>query len=305
MKRRFWLGALVLLAALSGVLVLPRAGAAPDVPANGMVVLLTDYGSADGYVGILKGAMLSANPAARLFDASHDVPNFDVAAASYLLGRIAPEWPKGTTFVVVIDPGVGTGRKMIAIETERDGKRYVAPDNGVLTDVLKPGEPVKVREITNQKLRRPGTVSATFHGRDWFGPVGARLAGGLPIEDVGPALGELVRLARVQPRREGAAMVGTLLYVDHYGNLLTNIGHQDLLAAGFREGQPLEIRVGEGNWTAVPWVGTYGDVARGALLLTTHNGQSGVEVAVNYGHAGERLGARAGLVVAVRPAAQG
>ncbi len=291
---------LVLAVALAGGLVW-RAGAQAAPEANQMVVLLTDYGADDTYVGILKGAIMTANPRARLFDASHGVPNFDVAAASYMLGRIAPEWPAGTTFVVVVDPGVGTARRLIAVET-REGRRFVAPDNGCLTDALARSQGWTAYELTNQRYRRPGTVSSTFHGRDWFGPVGGHLAGGLAIAQVGPQLDKLVLLPRETPRREGEQVVGSVVYVDHYGNLLTNLEADFLGAQGFGPERPIEIRVGEGNWIPVPWVGTYGEVAKGELLVTSHNAERGLEVAVSYGDAAERLKASAGMPLRLRPA---
>jgi len=278
-----------------------RAGAQGAPAANGMVVLLTDYGADDTYVGILKGAIMSANPNARLFDASHGVPNFDVAAASYMLGRIAPEWPAGTTFVTVVDPGVGTARRLIAVETV-EGRRFVAPDNGCLTDALARSQGWTAHELTNEQYRRPGTVSSTFHGRDWFGPVGGHLAAGLNIAKVGPKLDKLVLLPRETPRREGEQIVGSVVYVDHYGNLLTNLEADFLSAQGFKSTDSVEIRVGEGNWTWVPWVGTYGEVEQGELLVTSHNGERGLEVAVSYGNAAERLKASAGMPLRLRKA---
>lgn len=292
---------LLLLAGLLAAGFAWRAGAQGPPAANGMVVLLTDYGVDDTYVGILKGAIMSANPAARLFDASHGVPNFDVAAASYMLGRIAPEWPAGTTFVVVIDPGVGTARRLIAVETV-EGRRFVAPDNGCLTDALARSKGWTAYELTNEQYRRPGPVSSTFHGRDWFGPVGGHLAGGLAIAKVGPRLPELVLLPRETPRRDGDELVGSVVYADHYGNLLTNLEADFLAQQGFGPEHPVEIRVGEGNWTRVPWVGTYGEVAKGELLITSHNGERGLEVAVSYGNAAERLKATAGMPLRLRMA---
>ena len=278
-----------------------RATAQSGPPANGMVVLLTDYGADDTYVGILKGAVMTANPDARLFDASHGVPDFDIDAASYMLGRIAPEWPAGTTFVIVVDPTVGTSRRLIAVQTV-EGHRFVAPDNGCLTDALARSQGWTAFELSNEKYRRPGTVSSTFHGRDWFGPVGGHLAANVAIDQVGPRLDQVVLLPRETPRREGNEVIGSVIYADHYGNLLTNLEADFLAARGFGPEHPVEIRVGEGNWIAVPWVGTYGDVAKGELLVTSHNGERGLEVAVSYGSAAERLKGSAGMPLRLRPA---
>ncbi|MCC7491456.1 MAG: SAM-dependent chlorinase/fluorinase [Fimbriimonadaceae bacterium] len=299
MKR--WMGGLVVLATLVGW-PLRRLPADAGPPANGCAVLLTDYGSNDAYPGILKGVIARQNPVVRIHDATHDVPNFDIAAAAYMLGRIAPEWPDGTVFCIVVDPGVGTVRRRIAVRTLPDGKVYVCPDNGVLTDVLAKAASFEARELTNPKLKRPGSDSDTFHGRDWFGPVTGHLSGGLAFSEVGPVISGLHRLPRVAARREGGEVVGTVVYVDHYGNLLTNIPHELLVEVGWPAGAKLEFRVAQGNWIAAPWVRTYGDVPRGQWLVTTHNAERGVEVAINYGHAGAKLGVRSGQALRLRRA---
>ncbi len=287
-----------------GLLLSAALPAAEPVRPNGVVVLMTDYGNHDSYVGVLKGVVVSACAEARIFDATHEVPNFDVAAASYLLGRVAPYWPNGTTFVVVVDPGVGTPRKKIAVETQPDGKRFVCPDNGLLTDVLERAAGFRAFELTNERLKRPGAESTSFHGRDWFGPVGGHLAGGTPIEQVGPALSEVTRLPRVAPHLENGELVGTVIYVDHYGNALTNIGRELLQAAGWRERMPLRVRLGDGPWTAMPWVRAYGEVPRGRPLVLCPNSEGRLEVAINYGSAKERLGAVNGQTIRVRPEAE-
>ncbi|NUQ00057.1 MAG: SAM-dependent chlorinase/fluorinase [Armatimonadetes bacterium] len=300
-KRKALAGSLTL-AVVGLALSLSRTVAADgSVPANGLVVLLTDYGSADGYPGILKGVVMSANPNARLFDATHDVPSFDVAQASFLLAQVAPDWPAGTTFVVVVDPGVGSARERIALRTWPDGKLYVGPNNGVFTDIAARSERCEARLLTNEQYRRPGVVSSTFHGRDWFGPVGGHLSAGVPFESLGEPTA-LVTLNRPAPRQQGGQVSGTVLYADHYGNLLTNIPHALLVQAGLQVGQALEVSVANGTWVPLPWVDTYSSVARGKLLLTTHNALRGVEIAVNYGSARERLKAKAGQTLRLRAA---
>lgn len=281
----------------TGQRVPPAAAPAPAAksPANGMVVLMTDYGSGDQYPGILKGAVLSANPAARVFDATHDLPNFDAWSASYLLAQVAKEWPAGTTFVVVVDPGVGTGRKKLAIETLPDHKRYVGPDNGVFTEVMAAAAEVKVHELTTLELARPGAESSTFHGRDWFGPVGGHLAGGTPLEDVGPALTEVVGLPLATVRPDGSTVRGLVRYVDHYGNLLTSVPERALSEAGGKLGCALKVTVA-GRTREVPWVKTYSAVPEGRLLVTI-NSAGCAEVAVNMGSAADALGVKPGMRV--------
>ncbi|MBI2297744.1 MAG: SAM-dependent chlorinase/fluorinase [Armatimonadetes bacterium] len=274
----------------------PAPAPAPvEQPANGLVVLLTDYGSGDQYPGILKGAVLTANPDARVIDATHDLPNFDVWSASYLLSLVAKEWPPGTTFVVVVDPGVGSSRKRIAVETLPDGKRYVGPDNGVFTEVMAAAERVEVHELTNPALARPGAESSTFHGRDWFGPVGGHLAGGVKIEDVGPALSEVVGLPLAPAQPDGATVRGAIRYADHYGNLLTNLPERLLGEAGGKQGCRLAVTVA-GKTREMPWVKTYSDVPEGRVLVTI-NSSGCAEIAVNKANAAEALGAKPGMRV--------
>lgn len=277
---------------------------AGEPPANGIVGLLTDYGSDDPYVGVIKGAVLKAAIEVRVVDLSNDAPNFDVASASYMLDRIVPEWPAGTTFVCVVDPGVGTSRRKIAALTLPDGHRFVAPDNGLLTDVLDHAEAYRVYELTNSELARPGAESSTFHGRDWFGPVGGHLAAGTPIESVGPPVGDPVLLPRTPAGIRGDQLIGTVLYVDHYGNLLTNIPTALAESAGVVNGRRVRLSIGDRAASAAV-AESYGHVREGELLVTVHNAPGTLEVAVNMGHAADRLGAVAGDVLRVTVETEG
>lgn len=281
------------------------AAAAPaDPPANGIVVLLTDFGSDDLYVGVLKGAIQAACPSARIVDASHDVPNFDVYSAAYMLGRIAPVWPDGTTFVIVIDPGVGTSRLRLAVETLPDGKRYIAPDNGVLTDVLARADRVKIHSLENLKLARPGAESSTFHGRDWFGPIGGHLAGGTALEEVGPAVARIAGLRRVPPTVSEGVARGVVLYTDHYGNILTNLPSDQMAALGGAGRTHVRVDFERGASVVVPWVRTYAEVPEGQPLMTTDNGPGTAEFAINMRRATEAWEVQPGETVTIRPVAE-
>ena len=177
MRSRRTLCVLTLLAAL------PGWAAAP----NGLVVLLTDFGADAVYVGALKGAMYTKFPEIRIDAISNSVPPFDVVAGAHMLAEAANEFPLGTTFCCVVDPGVGTDRKRIVLET-KTGHCFVGPDNGLLSLVAHRYGLAELREIANPKLFRQGEMSQTFHGRDVFGPVAAARAGGVARGEVGPEL---------------------------------------------------------------------------------------------------------------------
>jgi len=270
--------------------------------ANGMrpiVALLTDFGSQDHYAGAVRGAVLAACREATIVDVTHDLPPHDVAAAAFSLAAARGAFPAETTFLAVVDPGVGSTRRALALEA--GGQRFVGPDNGIFTLILADRPPAQVHEITNAALFRPD-LSATFHARDVFGPVAGRLAGGMALEEVGPPLSDPLRLPVERARPVGPAeWEANVLHIDRFGNLTTTFTRQDLDGAlAAVEGDPTElVVVVEGM--VLPLVRTYSDVSEGepcALL-----GSSGrLEVAVNRGNAARQLGAGHGAPVRVRKA---
>ncbi len=242
------------------------------------VTVLTDFGTSDGYVAAMKGALALGAPSAWVDDAGHDVPRGDVAHASWALGRYWSRYPGGTVHLVVVDPGVGTGRRALAIEA--DGRFGVGPDNGVFTRVL---------EVSGSwsavALPVPPGASTTFHGRDVFAPAAARLAAGASLSDLGPTVGDPVILNG----GASAAGQGAVRTVDRFGNLVTDVP-AGLLTPTSR----VEIA-----GLVVPAAGTYGDVAPGELAAIA--GSDGtVEVAVRDGSAAAALGVGVGARVRVR-----
>ena len=199
-----------------------------------VIALLTDFGLRDTYVGELKGAVLSVNPSATIVDITHHVPPQDVHAGAFLLGNAAPAFPEGTVFVAVVDPGVGSDRRPVLVETSRYA--FVGPDNGLFTRVLWPDdadgpaapsfEPVpsgvRAYRLTNPAYWREH-VSNTFHGRDVFAPAAAHYATGVPTGALGEPATELLRLPFPTPTLDAGVVTGEVVYVDHYGNLVTNI----------------------------------------------------------------------------------
>lgn len=249
-----------------------------------IVALLTDFGSADSYAGETRGAVLCACPDANVVDLTHDIPAHDVAEGAWVLGAAWRTFPAGTVFVAVVDPGVGTPRRALAVDA--GGYRFVGPDNGILSHVLRAHPDAAVHEITNAGLMRH-RVSSTFHARDVFAPVAGYLARGNPLADVGPAADDPVRLDWPRPvslsPHEWELRV---VRCDRFGNLITNL-------TGRGEGT-VEIA---GKLLRI--MRTYGDVTEGELLALV--GSHGlIEVAVRGGHAARTLGIGRGTPVTLR-----
>jgi S-adenosyl-L-methionine hydrolase (adenosine-forming) len=252
-----------------------------------VITLTTDFGLADGYVAAMRGAILSICPQAQVVDISHSVKPQAVQQAAYLLSTVAPYFPPGTVHVAVVDPGVGTQRRAVAVHCGR--ALYVAPDNGLLSLTLEQDPPRAAVQLLDARFHLP-EVSATFHGRDIFAPVGAHLACGADLHEMGPTLPveDLCRLSLARPERdEEGRWQAQVLHVDHFGNLITNLRADEVapsltLAAGGTRIEGLNR--------------TFADVAPGELLAYT--GSSGyVEIAVRQGSAARRLGLEIGDAV--------
>jgi S-adenosylmethionine hydrolase len=179
--------------------------------------LLTDFGTADYYVAAVKGTVLRLAPGTALVDLSHQVPAGDVETAAFLLAAAAPSFPAGTVHLAVVDPGVGSGRRILAARTP--SALFVAPDNGLLGSFLGGAE---VRSVERSDLFLPGP-GQTFHGRDRFAPVAAWLLRGGALDELGPEVTDPVRLPAAAPRRAPGRISGRVIHVDRYGNLVTDI----------------------------------------------------------------------------------
>lgn len=256
---------------------------------SGVVTLLTDFGSADPYVGIVKGVILGINPRARLVDVTHGIPPQDVRRAALALATAYPFFPRGTVHLAVVDPGVGGDRHPLAVHA--DGHYFVGPDNGVLSFALERPDAVAVAP-TDPAYHRP-TVSRTFHARDVFAPVAAHCSRGVPLERLGPRVEDPVRLAWSRPRRQGDRIVGVVVLADHFGNLLTSITARDLPAG------PGACRLEIGGRVVDGLAGTYSERPRGHLgALIDSSGR--VEIFVRDGSARDRLRVGPGAPVSLR-----
>jgi S-adenosylmethionine hydrolase len=185
-----------------------------------LIALLTDFGTGDWYVACVKSVILARCPQARLLDITHDVPPFDRIAGAFILRAAAAWLPPGSVCVCVVDPGVGTARRVLAAQA--DGRYYVGPDNGVLSLVLDAAQHRRLVYVTNRAYWQPH-ISQTFHGRDIMGPVAARLAQGLPLSRLGPATTHYAPLPLPRMARIGRTVRGCVAYIDHFGNLITNL----------------------------------------------------------------------------------
>ena len=257
----------------------PRPGRAPAP-----IVLLTDFGLADWYVAAMKGVLLGLAPGAPLVDLTHAIPPGDARRAAFVLAQAWPWFPAETVFVAVVDPGVGGARRALAARAA--ARSFVGPDNGVLTPALEqPG----AEAVAIDPARLAADVpSATFHGRDLFAPAAARLAAGVALASLGAAVVDAVRLAPERPFARGGALVGHVVYVDRFGDCVTDVTHEDLAAylAG-RAAAGLRVRAGRAAIAGL--ARTYADAPEGAALALLGSGGR-LEIAVRGGHAGARLG---------------
>jgi len=256
---------------------------------NGPVITLTtDFGYGSPYVAAMKGVILSINPAARILDLSHAIPPQALRHAAFFLASAVPYFPPQAIHAVVVDPGVGTDRALLYVETGQH--RLLVPDNGCWTELLhiSGGEPL-VHQITESRYWR-ATVSSTFHGRDILAPVAAHLSRGLDPRALGSRASKWVRLDLPRPWRGEDGLHGEVIFVDHFGNLITNIGGETLDAVS--ASPQLEI----GDVVVKRWVRTYGEAPAGALVaLVSSAGQ--VEIALAQGNAARELGAKIGTPV--------
>lgn len=248
--------------------------------------LLTDFGLSDYYVAAVKGTVLRLAPGTQIVDVAHDVPAGDVAAGAFLLAAAAPSFPDGTVHLAVVDPGVGSGRRMLAARTP--SAWLVAPDNGLLTPFL---EGARVWSIERGDLFLP-SPGQTFHGRDRFAPIAAWLLRGQPAEELGPEISDPVRLPGEPPRRAPGRLSGRIVHIDRYGNLITDLPSSWLPSGG--SGLAVEVA----GRTAHRLVSHYQEIPDGeAALLPGSLGT--LELSLNGDDLARRWGVSRGTAVQV------
>ena len=248
-----------------------------------VITLLTDFGTVDPYVGMMKGVIATICPDANVVDVTHEVPPQDIRTGAFFLERSFRYFPAGTVHVAVVDPGVGTARKPIAARAE--GHVFIGPDNGLLSLVAR-----RPRAITLDRADyfQP-EVSRTFHGRDLFSPVAAHLAAGTPFEKLGRPKKSIIQLKNVAPRRTRRGFVASIVSVDRFGNLVTNLDFARWKAMR-------RPRLQAGPFVATALAPSYGAVRKGELALI-FGGYGLLEIAARDASAAKILGLGSGALV--------
>jgi S-adenosylmethionine hydrolase len=258
-----------------------------------VIAFMSDFGTRDHYVGVIKGVILSICPDVTLVDLAHDLPAHDIGSAAHELEATFKYYPAGTIFLAVVDPGVGTTR--LGIAAEAGDYKFVAPDNGVLTGVFADAPPKKVVELTERRYARP-TVSRTFEGRDRFAPAAAWLAKGVHLTALGRPVTDYQRLDLPRPAQTDGALQGVVVRVDRFGNIVTNLDRRSCERLTDGVGS-LHLSVGGQSIARI--VSTYADIPPGevgALFGSTDH----LECAAQSASAAERLGVRVGDAVELR-----
>jgi S-adenosylmethionine hydrolase len=265
-----------------------------------IVVFQTDFGLKDGAVAAMKGVAMSVSSDLRLFDLTHEIPAYNIWEAAYRLEQTATYWPKGTVFVSVVDPGVGTARRSVVLQT-KSGHFFVGPDNGSFTLVAETLGIAALREINEAVNRRKNSTSSyTFHGRDVYAYTAARLAAGtIRFEQVGQKLPhEVVKIDYPQPTLQTNRVSGNIPVLDiQYGNVWTNISATLFQKLGLKAGDNIRFKIYEQTKLicegTAPIVNTFGEVPEGAVLCY-FNSLMNVSLAINMGSFAQKYGVQSG-----------
>ncbi len=260
-----------------------------------LIVLLTDFGVRDPYVPIMKAVIESINPEAKVIDMVHDVESFNIMQAAFILSVSTRYFPRGTVFVVVVDPGVGTSRRAIVMKT-CDGKFFVAPDNGVLSPIISSENLCEIREITNENfMLKP--ISGTFHGRDVFAPVAAYITLGTPLHLFGPEIkvDDVIKINMPKPSYHGNYVQGAIVYFDKFGNAITNIEVKNV--RWLRPSSKVKVIVKREKFIT-KFVKSFGYVGEGETALI-EDSFGLLELVVNRGSAKDRYGLKYGYEIIV------
>lgn len=255
-----------------------------------ILTLTTDFGTRDAYVAAMKGVILRRCPEVRLVDVTHEISPQDVMEAAFVVREAAWHFPPGTVHLVVVDPGVGTSRRAVALEAE--GARFVGPDNGLFSLVLDGLAPTAAVALDRPAYWRQAEPSATFHGRDVFAPVAAHLAAGGALAEVGTPVDALQPLHWALPLADAQGVRGWVMHVDRFGNCITNVRRAVLE----RHAAGRAVRAYAGNATVEGLHPTYGAVAAGEPLLLFGSSDL-LEIAVHGGNAADLLDIRKGTPV--------
>jgi S-adenosylmethionine hydrolase len=252
-----------------------------------IITLLTDFGNADEYVGLMKGVILSIDPSAKIVDITHQIDPQDIIQAAYTIKASYHYFPQPCVHLIIVDPGVGTGRNILVFE--KSGHDFVAPDNGVLSLVLQDEEQPTLLKVNNTNFFLE-SISRTFHGRDIFAPVGAHIANGVALKELGPRIhaDDVVRLTDLAPQVSAQGdLLGRVVGIDRFGNLITNIDSAALNAhCKNKDGKTARILIGDHVIVGISETYANGQ-ANAPVALIGSRGY--LEIAVNKGSAKEQL----------------
>jgi len=257
-----------------------------------IITLITDFGEESGYAGIMKGVILSINPGCQIIDITHHISPQDREEAAFVLKSAHPFFPHNTIHLVVVDPGVGSARKPIIVESA--GSWFVGPDNGVFSFIFLEDQQKRVWEITNARYFL-SPVSPTFHGRDIFAPIAAHLSSGVSIHELGKELKDFVQLEGLEPEVDQDILKGRIVFIDHFGNLVSNISHK--LFTRVVGKNPFQLTVG--NRVLRRIYPTYSDAEDGEVLALFGSSQQ-LEISVRNGKCQRLLNATKGFQVSIQ-----
>jgi hypothetical protein len=250
-----------------------------------IIALITDFGTRDYFVGAMKGVILSINQNAQIIDITHEIEAQNIKSAGFTLNSCYRNFPEKTIFAAVVDPGVGSNRKAILVETEH--YFFVAPDNGLLSFVLNEAENMRVYELTNEKFFLPN-VSRTFHGRDMFAPVAAHLSRGVEANEFGAETNDFVRFVDSKPRRVSEKEIeAEIIYIDRFDNLITNLKSEDV---------PEKFVLHIGEFIVDKFRHFYAEAERGEVFLIIGSAEN-VEIAAFRDSAARMLKAEIGTTI--------
>lgn len=263
-----------------------------DASHSGVITLTTDFGTNDPYIGVMKGVILNINPQIHIVDITHSIPPQNIHDAAFVIDSAFRYFPSGSIHVVVVDPGVGSTRRAIACQTETGC--FVCPDNGVLSYVLDEDAPLRTVSVDNTEYCLP-EISNTFHGRDIFAPIAAHLSRGVLLRDIGRAVNNLVRLKGSKVQITRTEIIGRIIWIDSFGNLITNISSEILESTIARE----NFAIRAGNVEINRLNRSYAESQAGECLAII--GSFGrLEISVNQGNAAQLLELKRGDPIVVR-----
>jgi S-adenosyl-L-methionine hydrolase (adenosine-forming) len=256
---------------------------------SGIITLTTDFGLSDPYVAMMKGVILTINPSARIVDVTHQIGTGAIFQAALLIRETFPYFPEGTVHLAVVDPGVGSDRRLLALQA--GAHLFVGPDNGLFWPVFRDFEGTRAVQLTQSRYFLP-SITQTFHGREIFAPVAAHLSLGLSLESLGTTVRDLTTLNIPRPYVKEGVLCGQIIRVDNFGNLVTNISGRELTE--FLESAPARVEAGKLLIRKLSRI--YADSEEGEPLALI-NSSNLLEIAVRLGRASEYIGLRNGEII--------